>query len=159
IGGTSAGAGNLIAHNAKGVVVAGASSVGDSIQGNGIYANTTIGIDLGDDGPTVGAAAATGPNDLQARPVLTSVSGGQAVGFLNGAVNTSYEIEFFATPMSGGGLEGETFLGSAQVMTDGAGVAAFSQTVSPPSGWIVSATATNLTTGDTSEFSPGPPVA
>ena len=55
IGGTGPGQGNLIAGNGKGVVVnnnqTATELVDNQILGNSIYANATLGIDLGDDGP------------------------------------------------------------------------------------------------------------
>src|SRR5262249_13607399 len=56
--------------------------------------------------------------------------------------------------------QGQTFLGSVDVTPDASGVASFSFTpASLPAGAVVTATATNLSTMDTSEFSAGPPAA
>lgn len=99
--------------------------------------------------------ADTGPNNLQNSPVLTgAVAGvGQVVisGRLESAPLTSYRIELFATPTAAA----DVFLGDSTVTTDATGVATFSRTVStPPAGHpFITATATNLTTNDTSELS------
>ena len=52
------------------------NSQDDSILGNSIYANTGLGIDLGNDGVTTNhdPEPTVGPNLLQNYPVLTSAS-------------------------------------------------------------------------------------
>src|SRR5437868_1061746 len=61
-----------------GVVVRGAATRRIQIVGNSISGNGGIGIDLGEDGPTLDDAsdADAGPNDLQNFPVLTSAESG-----------------------------------------------------------------------------------
>jgi titin len=155
VGGTAAGAGNTVADNGgQGVIVNGDSTVGDSILGDLIFSNGGVGIDLGADGPTPdGANPRTFPNDGQNYPTVTGASGGTVTGILSSAPSTGYRLEFFSG--SGPG-QAETFLGSDSVTTDAGGNAAFSAplAVAVPAGDAVTATATNLTTGDTSEFSP-----
>jgi hypothetical protein len=159
IGGTSAGQGNVIAFNPKGVVVTGSTSTGNGILGNSIFANSILGIDLGDDGITPNGTLAPGPNNFQGNPVLFTASGTTITGNLAAAANTTYRLEFFSSPASGPHRQGQTFLGATNVTTDGSGNANFLFTVGAPLGaGVVTATATNLTTGDTSEFSAGPPV-
>jgi hypothetical protein len=69
--------------------------------------------------------------------------------------NTTFRIEFFATPGVLAG-QGQTFLGFTDVATDAAGNAGFTATVAAiPDGQVVTATATSKATGDTSEFSAG----
>ena len=103
---------------------------GLAIEGNSIFSNGGLGIDLNRDGVTpndiLPGDPDTGPNNLQNFPVLTSVSssGGTTTinGTLNSTPNTTFRIEFFANDMldpSGNG-EGQIFLGSTSVMTDGA---------------------------------------
>jgi parallel beta-helix repeat protein len=154
IGGTAPGAGNIIAFNAGGVVVVGNNSTGDSILGNSIHDNLGPGIDLGDDGVTPNNTSPPGPNDFQNYPVLSSASGGLAIGFLpGGTASTSYRIEFFASPAASSARQGETYLGFVVVNGNG-GNTAFSAAISAfPAGWVVTATATDLGNGDTSEFS------
>src|SRR5262249_21669243 len=83
----------------KGVVVV--SGSGNSISGNGIYSNTGLGTDLGDDGvtPNHTGGDVPGPNNFQNFPVLTavnSISSSTAVqGTLNSAPAKTYTIEFF----------------------------------------------------------------
>lgn len=144
-------------------------TVRNRVSGNSIHSNNGLGIDLSPadifpfagDGPTSNdpCDVDAGPNDFQNFPVLTSVqtSGGITIiqGTLNSTANTAFNVEFFSNDdcdPSGFG-EGQTFIGSATVTTDGACNASF--TVSLP-GTIgskaVTATATDPN-GNTSEFS------
>jgi parallel beta-helix repeat protein len=153
-------AGNVIAFNAKGVVVASNNSTGNRILGNSIHDNLGPGIDLGDDGVTPNSTSPPGPNDFQHHPVLTDASGGSATGFLPGATaSTPYRIEFFASPAAGPPGQGETFLGFANVTGTGGNTPFSAASAAFPAGWVVTATATDLGNGDTSEFSAGPPVS
>jgi predicted outer membrane repeat protein len=157
VGGTTPGAGNTIAFNHTGVSVVGASTTGDSILGNAIFGNAALGIDLGGDGPTPNDVGDTdtGPNSLQNSPVLASVSGTAVSGFLDSAASTTYRVEFFAnTAYDASGVgEGEVFLGATTV-TGATGPTPFSFSYTPVAGKpFLTATATNLSTGDTSEFS------
>src|SRR5262249_51259379 len=66
--------GNFIGYNrGNGVEVLGATSTGNRIRANGIFANRGLGIDLGGDGVTLNDPRDpdTGPNQLQNYPVLT----------------------------------------------------------------------------------------
>src|SRR5947207_7668237 len=77
------------------------------------------------------------------------------MGTLNSSATTTYRIEFFANDAldpSGNG-EGQSFIGSTSVMTDGTGNASFSKSV-PQIGATqrVTSTATDPN-GNTSEFS------
>ena len=157
VGGTDAGAANVIAHNGlAGVFVN--TGTGHAILGNSIRDNGDIGIDIQPFGPTANDAGDTdsGANELQNFPVLVSaVTSGATTtlqGTLNSTANTTFRLEFFANTgcdRSGRG-EGQTFAGFADVTTDGAGNATFSRTVS--GGGIFTATATDPS-GNTSEFS------
>jgi parallel beta-helix repeat protein len=157
--GNAIGAGNVIAYNAKGVVVADAGSVDDRITQNSIFANTGLGIDLGDDGVTPNGPPRSGPNDFQSFPVLTGVmvsgSSRTASGFLQSSPNANFTIEFFANDAfdpSGYG-QGQVFLGSAIVTTDSTGLGTFVFTYTfDPAHPFLTATATSES-GDTSEFS------
>ena len=159
IGGTQAGAANVIRNNGgAGVAVTGATARNNAIQANRISGNGGLGIDLGGTGVTPNDAGDgdTGANTLQNFPVISSVvvNGGAstAQGTLNSLANTTYRIELFsnaACDLIGNG-EGETFLGATDVTTDGSGNASFS--MNSGAATIVTATATDPS-GNTSEFS------
>jgi hypothetical protein len=164
IGGTGTGQGNTIAYNvAAGVSVQ--SGTGDSILSNSIFSNGHLGIDLvapGDppDGVTPNAPGVrVGPNDLQNYPVMTAVvagTKGAAQASLNGLPNTPFLIQFFSntTPDPTGYGQGQTLLGSQAITTSASGAAVVSLTPQngvPADTWV-SATATDLLSGDTSEF-------
>jgi hypothetical protein len=138
------------------------------ITENSIFSNGGIGIDLAP-GTTVSGDGVTGNdsddsdtggNNLQNFPVLAKVvvAGGNTTidGSVTSAANTTYELEFFhsSAPDPTGYGEGETFIGTAPVTTDGTGNVSFSETfpTAVPDGYVVSATATDPS-GNTSEFS------
>ena len=171
IGGSNPGEGNLIAYNGgDGVRVTGGN--GTTIRGNTFFSNGGLGINLGTDGVTANdpGDADTGPNGLQNFPDLASAvrssSNGQVTtsisGNLNSSPNSSFAVEFFASSSgnNSGPAEGAIFLGSATVSTNAQGNATlvFSTTTTVPSGSVLTATATNLAQGNTSEFSAGLPV-
>ncbi|MDB9514810.1 hypothetical protein PN499_26770 [Kamptonema animale CS-326] len=156
IGGINSGEGNTIAYNGdRGVNILGGT--GNSIRGNSIFSNTNLGIDLNNDGITLNDTndADTGANNLQNFPVLTAVSGNIVSGTINSIPNTTFRVEFFANSAYNalGAGEGQTYLGFQDVTTDSAGNGAIAFTYTPVTGQILlSATATNTTTGDTSEL-------
>ncbi len=166
IGGTANGEGNRIAFNRDdGIFVN--SGTGNAIRGNSISSNGDVIADVGIDLNPTGATANDNPpdadigaNNLQNFPVLSSaaLSGSSTVidGQLRSAHSTTYRIEFFsndACDTSGNG-EGDTFLGSTDVTTNGSGEVNFSHSVPTTlsSSDVVTATATDPT-GNTSEFS------
>jgi hypothetical protein len=162
IGGADAGEGNLIAHAWLGVVLYDNATTNNSIRGNAIFGHGSLGIDLGGDGVTTNhVGELSGPNSLQNYPVLTnaSVSGLTTTvsGTLSSTPNRAFWIDIYRNPVldpSGHG-EGEFYLGSVAANTDTFGSGSFSLSISGDlSGQVVSATATDQTTGDTSEFSP-----
>ncbi len=153
VGGTAAGVGNLLSGNgASGVEIAGASTVGNAVLGNRIFGNGGIGIDLLGGGVTLNDAgdSDSDANDLQNFPVLASVltNGSQVVlqGQLNSTANSYFRLEFFANASAdaSGHGEGQTYLGSVNVVTDGAGDASFNTTINTAlaGGSAISATAT-----------------
>lgn len=163
IGGTVTGASNTIAFNdGIGVDLLNTAGTGNSVLGNSIHSNGALGIDLGGNGVTANDAGDgdTGPNNLQNFPVLNSAvrNGSQmtVAGVLNSAAGTAFRVEFFASAAADGSNYGEAerFLGAVNVATDGTGNATISSTmaVSVAVGEFITATATNLTTNDTSEF-------
>ena len=157
VGGDSAAATNVIAHNSHGgVVLESNAGSGNAIQSNSIFANGGLGIDLGDDGVTANDPldADTGPNNRQNFPILTAVSENSVEGFLKSAPNTSYTIQFFANTAchSSGYGEGESLVQTTVVSTNAAGLATFGVSLTVPTGQAVTATATDTVAG-TSEFS------
>ena len=163
IGGTVAGEGNTIAWNARsGIRLNNDAGTGTSILGNSIYANGAIGIDLQSDGVTANDAgdADGGANNQQNYPVLGAVrsSGGMTYvdGTLSSSASAGFRIEFFASTSAdpSGYGEGQRFLGFLDVTTDAAGLASFSTALAAATqrGELVSATATRLSSGDSSEF-------
>jgi titin len=172
VGGTAAGAGNVIAFNGNdGVLIGGTAGAtgnelagtGNAVLGNSIFGNQKIGIDLGsDDGVTAnGSAGTTGPNDFQPFPVLTSATASGGAVLVAGTLSTgfavaSYRVELFASPSAdpSGHGQGQVFLGFVTALTDGGGNATFAAILAGPlaPGEAVSATATDAN-GNTSEFS------
>ncbi|MDW8310301.1 MAG: right-handed parallel beta-helix repeat-containing protein, partial [Verrucomicrobiales bacterium] len=160
VGGTGAGAGNRIAfNNGDGIYVQ--SGTGNRALGNAIHSNTGLGIDLDPNNVTANDAndPDTGANQRQNFPVLSSATANVAdtrvAGTLNSAANTSFRLEFFSNPRCDalGHGEGEQFLGSAEVTTDGSGNASFDLTLPTRAiGRFITATATDPA-GNTSEFS------
>lgn len=173
IGGSSPAAGNRIAFNhGAGVLVGDGFAIGDamsgnSILGNAIFANQGLGINLlaaGENGNTVTPNdpldTDSGPNRLQNFPVLTNVtlngSTARVRGTLNSTPERSFSIDFYANSRTepSGPAEGERYLGFTTCTTDSQGRGSFLFTVSGAvSNQSVTATATDLDTGDTSEFS------
>jgi hypothetical protein len=168
IGGTAAGEGNVIAHNgAPYGGIANGSPSGAAIRGNRIFANTPLGIDLYANfsagvTPNDPGDADTGPNGLQNYPIIKTVTPGASTtnvkGILNSTASTTFDIDLFATaaclPFPQGYVQGEFYLGSFQVTTNGSGDATFDEDVAGvlQPGQIVTATATDPN-GNTSEFS------
>ncbi len=163
IGGIHTGEGNTIAHNASfGIVVSGAATTGNTISGNRIHSNLSLGLALDFDGVTANDTgdADTGGNRLQNYPVLQSAhsTGGVIAirGTLDSTANTTYRLEFFASMAqdSSGHGEAERFLGARTIDTLATGETAFTRVLTAVvgTGEFITATATDLTTHDTSEF-------
>jgi hypothetical protein len=168
IGGMGAGMGNVIAFaGGSGVVVYDAGTTNNSIRGNSMFSNGALGIDLvgaGDVYPYVTLNDTgdpdLGPNNLQNFPVITNAFGYAAstivLGKLNSAANRSYSIDVYrnSTASFTGYGEGQFYVGTVNVTTDGAGNAAFAYTNSAGNyaEQYFTATATSAS-GDTSEFS------
>jgi hypothetical protein len=177
IGGTAAGAANLIAFNgspagAPGVIVFNPGATGNQIVRNSIHSNAGLGIDLapagvtlndGNDGPAVPPFDEdAGPNGLQNFPEVTSVipagSTTTIIGLVRTTANANVVVDLYhgsVCDASGHG-EGQTWLGSITPTQQGAtpGNLSFTAIISSalPVGTIVTATATTTADG-TSEFS------
>jgi hypothetical protein len=157
--------GNLIAYNGgQGIAVAGGT--GTTIRGNSIHDNAALGITLSPGGNTPTANdlgdGDGGPNDTQNFPVLSSVTYGAGnttvSGLLNSTPGTTFDLDFYANPACSNFpreyVQGETYVGSSQVTTDGSGNAPFTVSTLPPvtAGSKITVTATDPS-GNTSEFS------
>ena len=168
VGGTGAGTGNVIAFaGSVGVVVYDSNTTNNSIRGNSIFNNGGLGIDLAGASdvypyvtPNDVGDADTGPNNLQNFPIITNVFGYAASSIVLGKMSSSpgsnFLIDFyrsFTADFSGYG-EGQFYVGTVSVTTDGSGNASFAFTNSSGNyaGQFFTATATTAT-GDTSEFS------
>jgi trimeric autotransporter adhesin len=167
---------NTIAFNAAatatrsaGVTIVGNGSSGNTLDGNSIYSNFGLGIDLGNDGVTLDSPGGPhlGPNDFQNFPVITSVSNNSITTFisgtLNGAPGMPFTLQFFSSPAAdpSGYGQGETYLGRLTgVTTDTSGNTSFTFSYRFPidPGQFFSATATD-SNGNTSEFSQVFPLA
>ena len=173
IGDADPGIGNIIALNGgDGVILSTSPSsppgAGNTIRRNVIYANRGLGINLvGVDfapgpAPNDPLDADEGPNGMQNYPLITGITydaGSTTVtGLLGSAPNATFDLDFYAnascTFRPHDYLQGEYYMGSTSVLTNGAGAAAF--TVDLPvaalPGTPISATATSAD-GSTSEFS------
>ncbi|MEX2243823.1 MAG: right-handed parallel beta-helix repeat-containing protein [Fimbriimonadaceae bacterium] len=150
-------------------ITVGSQENGITITQNSIHDCGGLGIDLyygyfeGTGGVTLNdpGDGDEGGNGLQNFPVLLSAETSGTSITMDGTLDTypseEFTIEFFASQSgdpSGFG-EGAVFLGSTSVTTDGAGHVAFSLTLpaNVPVGQVATATATRVSTGDTSEFS------
>jgi len=162
VGGTVAGAGNLIAYNAgKGVAIL--AGTGHQVLGNSIYSNTGLGIDLGSSGVTAnnGTKSSSLANYGMDYPVITATALGGGIlnvtGFVGSAASQStfanVRLEFFkAAADSTGYGEGQTFVG--YLTTDASGNFGGSLSGSGfTAGDKLTATATD-STNNTSEFGP-----
>jgi hypothetical protein len=170
IGGTVSGAGNriglsgtanqagftdsVVVDDWNGSAASGVPGVGNTIRGNSIVegANGSNGIFL-----------SPGGNHSQVAPVvslaISSASTTTVGGSLASTPRTTFDVEVF-TSGSGTPPEGQTLLGLTTVTTDSTGQATFTLAGLAPvaAGQVITATATNRSTGDTSEFSPAFPV-
>jgi parallel beta-helix repeat protein len=163
IGGIGVGEGNVIAYSGDdGIGIH--SAAGNMVRGNSIFSNNGLGIDLADDGVTANDPLDpdTGPNDLQNYPVLTLAenSAGSTIiqGIVHSVPSSTFILDFYSTssldPSNYG--EGDVWLDSTCVTTDGAGNGLFAKSVTPEItiGSYITATATN-SGGSTSEFAEG----
>lgn len=181
IGGTGDGEANIIAHNHGCGVKVVHTSLGNTIRGNAIFQNRDLGISLLAENesdiaitPNDDMDEDTGPNRLQNRPeftVLPRTSGTvlgtiEIQGTLQSTPNTRFHIDFYLCRENAeGGLgQGEEFSQTISVSTDALGVATFDAVVKTRSTSSVSsrryltATATDTSSGDTSEFSRAMPL-
>jgi parallel beta-helix repeat protein len=159
---------NIIAgSNGPGVLVDSTASVGNSIFGNQIRANSGLAIDLDVQGPLANDLLDpdNGPNDLQNYPVVTraiAISGSSmhVEGTLAATPGNYYSVNFYANLACASGGFGPAQIpigGRAIGPADVAGKLAFSVDVGPsllgiPSSGVITTTATNVNSS-TSEIS------
>ncbi len=168
-GGYSSKYSNTIAFNAEdGIRVSSSvSATGNFFVWSSIHSNGGLGINLYqgsvNDGVTANDSmdADSGSNHLQNFPDLSQVFGGSnsttIAGMLNSYANAPFRIEFFSNDScdTSGYGEGQSYIGSDTVITDGNGNAAINVTfpVPLPTGKFITATAAD-SARNTSEFSP-----
>jgi hypothetical protein len=127
---------------------------GNTLSKNSISGDAGLGIDLAPPGVNLNT-----PGGAHNFPVISSAQRVNVTDTIDGVLNSTpgaaFTIEFFANLScnSSGYGEGNTFLGSINVMTDGSGNAPFSfSAVDPGAGNVFTTTATDAG-GTTSEFS------
>ncbi len=154
-------------------------ATGNRILSNSIYDNDALGIELRF-APNEPAGVTSndlepppdsdeGPNHLQNYPEITSarlttrlIEGERRKvtvvrGRLNSEADETFNVQFFSSPTAdaSGSGEGKRFLDQQNIITDSSGSATFTfiTTKRVPIGQVVTATAINQSTRDTSEFS------
>lgn len=163
LGGLAVGAGNRIAFSGSGLagIRVRDLTLNNAILGNLVFSNSGLGLDLSAAGVTGNDSCDldAGGNLRQNFPVLTQAysSGNLGVrGTLESAPNTTFRLQFFASPAcdAAGNGEGATFLGD-QLVTTGPTCATDFVVTLPASvalGQVITATATDPA-NNTSEFS------
>ena len=159
------GGGNVIANN-LGSGVRHTGGANNSIRANSIFSNgggsaSILGIDLGTAGPTPNdhCDGDSGPNNLQNFPAITAVTPSGAGSLVSGTLDSTASSDFLVdvysnvTISASGYGEGQAWLGSTLVSTNGSCAAVWSLTTATPAD-NVTATASDYWNGSTSEFSP-----
>jgi hypothetical protein len=127
---------------------------GNSINGNSIYSNGGLGIDL------KGGTANILPNNLMTAPAISVAIPAASSTLVRGTLSRpaspgmTVHVEFFSSARCNarGFGEGQTPIGSADTTTNGSGIASFSASVTPLApGQIVTATATNTSADPSSQ--------
>lgn len=162
------GSGNRVAHHSSdGLRLGDIGTTNNTIRGNSFFNNGGLGLNLAGGTESFSGVTANDPGDadeggnrLQNYPVLTNAFAHPTTttvrGLLNSTAHRSFLIDVYrdeSTNASGHG-EGESHLGSTTLMTDGSGNGSFDfVTTGNFSGQVLAVTATDIITGDTSEFS------
>lgn len=165
LGDGTAGGSNTIAFNGLDGVDVDDSCTGNRISHNSIFSNGGLGIDLrgsgegydtdfsnpNDPGDTDFAA-----NNLQNNPVITSAKTVSDTTTIQATLDVigseTYTVEFYSNPA--GTDEGKKFIGEYVSMgNDGLRSFTFSPDTAVPAGRTITATATRVSTNDTSELS------
>jgi hypothetical protein len=171
VGGFSEKDGNKFRKTPKGVVLINAIIGDTNLSPNSItinynsIQNSDIGIDLGNNGPSVNLPQQTvqptpGPNNWQNKPILVSLKSKHCSNLLSGILdsrpNETYIIQVFGNKeFSVNHPNGKVYITQKKVQTDSLGHVEFKiffkGILKNP--LALTATATSLYTGDTSEFS------
>lgn len=155
IGGSSPGAGNLIANNGDDGVLIGSSpsdsgTTGNAVSRNSIWNNGRLGIDLAPAGTVNCATRTPGPNAYTPCPVISRVTSTT----VSGTACAGCTVEIFVAQPGGSDRnhgQGKTFLGSTIATSNGTWTL---QNLSLTSGTILTATATTGgNSPESSEFS------
>lgn len=162
------GTGNRIAYNwSDGLRLGDVGTTNNPIRGNSFFNNGGLGINLA--GGTENSSGVTandlsdtddGGNRLQNYPLITNAFSYPNTTTVHGALNSTASRSFLidvyrnASADASGYGEGENYLGSTTLTTDGSGHGSFNFTTTGNfAGQYLTVTATDATTGDTSEFS------
>lgn len=156
------GEGNIIAYSGgKGISVEANGSLMPKqtyLRGNSIHHNADLGIDLGSDGVDTNdpGDGDVGENMRQNYPVLTAVANTLTItGTLNSEANIQYTVDLYRNDSchASGHGEGQEYLLTKVITTDGNGNAEFTATATGTvDGDVITAVATDPD-GNTSEFS------
>ncbi len=172
IGGTAAGARNIIAFNGTacdgfgtGVTVeVNPGNINNAILGNSIFSHASLGIDLeAPDDTGCGVTSNdhcdgdTGPNDLQNYPVISATfSGGNVVisGTLDSVASTMLRLAFFSSPACHSSGFGQGVVAATATRLDGGGnpveTSEFSACFASPTTTTTTVTTTTTATSSTS---------
>lgn len=164
VGGTSPADRNVISNNGSGVGVS--SGTGNIIQGNDVYSNINLGIDLAVDGITFNHQGfVSGPNNYQNYPVLyLATSDGNTTrlkGILVSDADQSFVIDVYSNTTCDATEfgEGHTYFGSFTVNTDANGFASFDKPLPGGATELLGISTTVTGANGTSEFSYCRPIA
>lgn len=167
IGGPNPEDANIIAFTETIGVSISSITTGVQITGNPIFGHAWSAIELLDNwgrieaNPNDPLDADNGANGVQNHPIVTDAMSDGVVthveGLMASAPNGEYTMEFFASPDCPDPTygQGRLFLGRSTIATDSSGEALFSVELATPTpeGWVITATAIEDSTGNTSEFS------
>jgi hypothetical protein len=167
IGGPNPEDANIIAFTETIGVSISSITTGVKITGNPIFGHAWSAIELVDNWGRVEANpndpldADNGANGVQNHPIVTDAMSDGTVthveGLMASAAHSEYTMEFFASPDCPDPTygQGRVFLGRSTIATDSSGEALFSVELATPTpeGWVITATAIEDATGNTSEFS------
>jgi hypothetical protein len=151
VGGTSLGAANLIAGNLGGGIALYYTNTSNNVlRGNSIFGNSSFGMGVYQ---SANQSASESAPALTAAAVTTNTT---ISGALNSLPNTTFQVDFYASPPPADEAQASTYLGAVSVITGAGGSASFTNSLGAivPMGQIITATATDPA-GNTSSLSAG----